>query len=93
MKRSDHLSLPLFSKPFSNMGGTEIETLECLNAANEKPAMDKSFGEDGVIKEREGIHYISGEALKPDPGTAANLNKDFKDLIDSIISSEPLDLP
>jgi hypothetical protein len=90
IKKSDYLSLPLFSKPFSNIGGAEIET---LNAANEKPAINKSFDEDSIIKEREGIHYVSGEVLKPDPGTAATLNKDFKDLIDSIISSEPLDLP
>jgi hypothetical protein len=79
MKRSDRLSPPLFSKPFSNMGA--IETLESLN--DEKPAMSL---EEGIIKEREGIHYVSGDALKPDSGTAANLNKDFKDLIDSIIN-------
>ena len=46
-------------------------------AAEENP-------EKSVIEEREGIHYISDNVLKPDPETD-DLDRDFKKLVDSII--------
>ena len=42
-------------------------------------------GSGNVIEEREGVHYISKDVLESDPGAAANLDKDFKKLVDSII--------
>jgi len=38
-----------------------------------------------VIEEREGVPYINESALKSGNGTAPSLNRDFKDLVDSVL--------
>jgi hypothetical protein len=66
----------LIHKPFQNISGnTQIDILEAL------PNQDV----DGIIKEREGVPYISDKAIKPSSKAAAPLNRDFKDLVDSVI--------
>ena len=73
----------LLSKPFLAVtGDTSIETLEVLPEENDK---NEDANNDGVIEEREGIHYISSEVLSSETDTAVPLDRDFKKLVDSII--------
>ena len=66
-----------------------IEDLEAVSGGDEEGgniAGENAYLDDsGVIEEREGVHYISEEVLNPDSQAAGNLNRDFKDLVDSII--------
>jgi len=75
-------------KPFFNSDG-KIESLNVLPAENNNGASSDEDGEPlqalEVIEEREGVHYINADALAPDPKAAANLNRNFKKLVDSII--------
>ena len=41
--------------------------------------------DDDIIKEREGVPYISEKAIEPGAKTSTPLNRDFKDLVDSVI--------
>jgi hypothetical protein len=68
--------LPLIAKPFFGFAGSKkIEPLELLPAAEEE--------QGGVIEEREGVPYVSEDVL--DGEKAENLNRDFKELVDSVI--------
>jgi hypothetical protein len=43
--------------------------------------------EDGdAIEEREGVHYISQAVLDAGSDAVPNLNRDFKNLVDSVIN-------
>jgi len=70
--------LSLVYKPFG--ADENIETLETLGEENESGSID-----EGVIEEREGVPYISGDVLDTDDGTSEKIDKNFKNLIDSII--------
>ena len=73
----------LLSKPFLAVtGDTSIETLEALPEENDK---NEDPNSDGVIEEREGIHYINSEVLSSETDAAVPLDRDFKKLVDSII--------
>jgi hypothetical protein len=57
----------------------EVETLPTVEDDDEDiPVLDES----GIIEEREGIPYINEDALNPGP---ENLNRDLKNLVDSVI--------
>jgi hypothetical protein len=70
--------------------------LPLLMAEDEDPAMEgdgetktpsPEEAEAGeVISERDGVAYISENTLAPDEKTLAGLNRDFKDLIDSVLN-------
>ena len=84
------LQLPIVYKPFLGPSGeTKIETLEALPSADDETGfntLDYENQEDsGIINEREGVHYINGDAMKQAPETDVNINQDFKDLVDSVI--------
>ena len=59
-----------------------FETLEALPGENGE---EEEAEVVDIIEEREGIHYINQGVLKPVPEAAMTLDKDFKDLVDSII--------
>ena len=76
----------LIPRSFFNMGVANIETLEVLPGEDEDdlaPLDDED--PDSVIKEKEGVHYINGDAIKAGSESSASYNQDFKDLVDSII--------
>ena len=72
-------------KPFyESTGDKDIETLEALpgdDGNNEEECADIV----DIIEEREGIHYISKDVLNTETESNANLDRDFKNLVDSII--------
>jgi hypothetical protein len=79
--------LPLISTPFSGiMSGAVIETLETFNAGEERQIDGAVFisDDDSIIREREGIHYISEHVLAPSSEFAATLNRGLKDLVDEV---------
>ena len=74
--------LPVIAKPFNISANTnEIESLEPISSTEDKTTSDNN----GVIEEREGVHYISEDVLEPNPKTVPGLNKEFKELVNSII--------
>ena len=79
----------LIAKPFFAVSSAKIETLQALPADDSEgriTAEDTGNPDDsGIIREHEGVHYISGDALKPGSEADADLNHDFKKLVDSII--------
>ena len=72
--------LPVIVKPFSGMTGRmEIETLETLPE-------DESIADNGnVIEELEGVPFISKANLSSDPEKTKVIDRDFKELVDSVI--------
>ena len=81
----------LTSKPFFTVNGNErVENLEVVEGGDEIVPMLEDVSTDensghSVIEERGGVHYISEEALSPGEGANPDLNRDFKDLVDSVI--------
>ena len=70
--------------PFSSMlddlsSDPDIEILEPLLEKDEEPKSGD------VIKERGGVPFISGEVLSPASEEKTVVNRDFKDLVDSVI--------
>ena len=60
------------------------------NPGDKKPAGEEGGQEEnGIIEERDGVPYINEDALTPDLRTAADLNKNFKNLVDSILGPKP----
>ena len=79
--------LPLITTPFSGFSsGARIEILEVFNDEKESQTNGDAIirEDDSVIKEREGIHYISEDVLTPSPEFAATLNPGFKELVDEV---------
>jgi len=71
--------LPLITTPFSGISSSMvIETLEIFNGESQ------ANGDGAIIREREGVHYISKDVLAPSPEFAATLNREFKELVDSV---------
>jgi hypothetical protein len=72
--------LPLITRPFSDFtSDEEIETLGIVN--NEQESQTTG---DGIIKEKEGVHYINEDVLTPSPEVSASLNPGFKELVDEV---------
>jgi hypothetical protein len=68
----------LVSAPFFMEKYPDPQVLEAVEDVNE-----------AIIEEREGIHYINRIALDAGSGAVPHLNRDFKDLVDSVIGSDP----
>ncbi|MDR2618006.1 MAG: hypothetical protein LBC62_03960 [Treponema sp.] len=85
---SINIGMPVVYKPFQ-IGNTDLEILEPLQddeIAIEEIPTEPEADENQVIEEREGVHYINKTALNISAETIKDLNQDFKDLVDSIIS-------
>ena len=90
VEMKENRGLPLINDPFSAMAGqTEVENLEALPEREDELIIETGeIGEMGeietgeIIEEREGVHYISQDALGTE--TEAVLDPDFKDLVDSV---------
>jgi hypothetical protein len=86
----------LFSIPFLTSPNSEITVLEA--EAGDAPAaaegesektVEPEEGEAGpVVEERDGVTYINENVLNPDKKTLKGLNKNFKNLIDSILNKD-----
>ena len=76
----------MISKSFLDVAGnSDIETLEALPGEIETlEALPDDV--DEIITEKEGIPYISKEALRYDSEQSVSVNKEFKNLVDSIIN-------
>ncbi|MCL2374095.1 MAG: hypothetical protein FWC65_02490 [Treponema sp.] len=72
----------LVSQPLFNISGARIETLEALPDEDEETA---SLDHAEVIEEHEGIHYINEDALKPSDEAEPDLDREFKNLVDSVM--------
>lgn len=89
-RKPDHI-LSFISKPFFNLGNSEkIETLEALEGDEEEIETVEAVSEDEgidetIIEEREGVPYINDDVLSQDEDKDPDLNKDFQDLVDSVI--------
>jgi len=82
LELKENRGLPLINDPFSGMTGRkEIVTLEALSESEDEITIETGkMGE--IIEEREGVHYISQDALGTEK--EADLDRDFKDLVDSV---------
>jgi hypothetical protein len=49
---------------------------------------NKTLAIQEVILERNGLHFINANMLKPDRKTQAALDRDFRELVDSVTSSK-----
>jgi hypothetical protein len=81
--------MPVIYKPF----GVEINRApEILTALEEEdiPVLEDISGEpaDEIILERNGIHYINGQALKADADTGKALDRKFLNLVDSVMNPQ-----
>jgi len=68
----------LITKPFSTTSKGSIETLQALNGNQSQK------GKANVIKEKEGMPFVSPDALNPNEEDEF-INQDFKNLVDSVI--------
>jgi hypothetical protein len=48
---------------------------------------EEASAEDGIILERDGVSYINESALQPDKETLKGLDRNFKNLVDSILNN------
>jgi len=69
----------IISKPFSTTSKSKIETLQTLREDQSRT------GKGNVIKEKEGLPFVSADALNPDEIEDELINQDFKNLVDSVI--------
>jgi hypothetical protein len=60
--------------------------LESLPSIDEE--IEPSISGNEIIEEHEGVPHISEEALSPDPETDAALNRDLKNLVDSVVGQK-----
>jgi hypothetical protein len=61
----------------------ELESLPSIDDADDDESL---ISAKEIIEEFEGVPHISEEALSPDPEAGATLNRDFKNLVDSVVS-------
>ncbi|MDR0997523.1 MAG: hypothetical protein LBL70_00515 [Treponema sp.] len=77
--------LPYIYPPFRLAGFQNLTLLKVLpNDLSLAEAADALAGMR-IIEEREGLHYISDGAFKGDRKTEQALNREFKDLVDSVL--------
>ncbi|MCL2006949.1 MAG: hypothetical protein FWG77_02585 [Treponema sp.] len=62
----------------------ESEELEVVSPFSD---LLRDFSKDGIIEEREGIPYVNEDALKSKGTSSKTINRDFKDLVDSVIKN------
>ena len=67
------------------MGDTGIEVLEALPDGDSEDGSASGETAAGIIEEREGVPFINEDALKPAAGTDPVLDRDFKNLVDSVV--------
>jgi hypothetical protein len=79
---------PQLSVPFQKELNSEITLLPAEDNDEDAPGEPEEEAETGaVITERDGVSYINESVLSPDKETLKGLDKNFKNLIDSIINS------
>jgi hypothetical protein len=71
--------MSLVYKPFLLEENSDPEELEAMPEDDEENIEE----DDTVIEEREGVHYVSKIVLDSNP--TEDLDKDFKNLVDSLI--------
>lgn len=76
--------LSVLYKPFHAAAQSSPQTLQALAEDDDSSVPEEITGDitDDVIEERQGVHYIKKTTLDT---KAQNLNKDFKNLVDSVI--------
>ena len=67
-------SMSLVYKPFHGEDKSDIQELPVVGS--------------GVIKQKNGVHYVDGKAKKPDQKTTKTLDPGLKNLVDSVISKK-----
>jgi hypothetical protein len=75
-------------RPFSLAGFRKPAPLKTLSDASVPagvPANKYPPAGERFIEEREGLHYISDDAFKADGKTEKTLDREFKDLVDSVL--------
>ena len=79
--------LSLVSKPFfSSDNSDRVEILESIDEGEEDiPTIEAIDDDDDIIKEKEGVPYINGGVLGSSDNNNPAFNKDFKNLVDSVI--------
>jgi hypothetical protein len=84
---------PQFFAPFMGAPDSELPLLmaedEDASAAPEEPEtplLPAEAATGDIITERDGVAYVSKTALAPDRETARGLDKNFKNLIDSVLN-------
>ncbi|AEF85583.1 hypothetical protein TREPR_0713 [Treponema primitia ZAS-2] len=92
-----YLVNPLFSQPFQTEMANEIEVLESPddedgdveeNLPDLEIPQESGENEDEFILERDGVNYINENLLSPDRKILEKLDRDFQDLIDSVLDKE-----
>jgi hypothetical protein len=78
---------PQLSVPFLGALNGEITPLTAEDEDEDLPAAPEEAAADGVITERDGVNYINESVLRPDKETLKGLDKNFKNLIDSILNN------
>lgn len=78
--------LPCIYPPFSLAGFENLTILKIL--PDDSPATSAGVAAAGVIEEREGLHYISKDAFKTDRKTEQTLDREFKELVDSVLGDK-----
>ena len=69
----------IVTKPFNTTSKNKVETLQTLNEGQGQK------GKGNVIKEKEGLPFVSADALNLDEKEEGFINRDFKNLVDSVI--------
>jgi hypothetical protein len=78
-------------RPFYVAGFQSPTLLKALpkDPPESAPSGDRPSSGARVIEEREGLHYISDDAFKADKKIEQALNREFKDLVDSVLGEKP----
>jgi hypothetical protein len=85
--------LPYIYRPFCLSGFQNLALLKVLPDDSPVPAAKVPVNQGSsagarVIEEREGLHYISSDAFKADRKIEQGLNREFKDLVDSVLGEK-----
>jgi hypothetical protein len=75
-------SVSMLSSYFFAAANTEPELLQLAGGEDNK---EEAVRESAIL-EQDGIHIINSNLFNPDSETEAGLDKDFRELVDSIIS-------
>jgi hypothetical protein len=78
---------PQLSVPFLKALNGEITLLAVEDEDKDMPAAPEEAADGEIITERDGVNYINESVLRPDKETLKGLDKNFKNLIDSILNN------
>ncbi|MFP3041534.1 hypothetical protein LQZ19_06885 [Treponema primitia] len=88
---SSNFVKPMLSKPFFTALYDELEVLEA-QVEDEATLVEETEAavdeEKEIIAERDGISYINENILTPDEKTLKSLDRNFKNLIDSVLNND-----